>query len=332
VDVGSPNEAHADIEYRVMIVAPREREFAVVNLLRVTDASRALVFCATRDGVGLLARNLAERGFAAVALSGELSQNERSRALQALRDGRARVCIATDVAARGLDLPDLGLVIHADPPSDAQVLRHRSGRTGRAGNKGMAVVIVPPRRIGFSQRIFALAKIRPKLMPPPSAEQVVARDQERLLTQIAEVASAEASEDDLAVADGLLAAHDARALVAALVATERRRLPAPEDLPETTSGGRVGRTPREPGRRDEQVTGVWFRVNVGERQEANPRWLLPMLCRRGGVTKHSIGKIVVGEHESRFEVHPGAADAFEEAASKADRKNPGVAIERLGGT
>ena len=125
--------------------SPRERDLAVVNLLRYHDAPGALVFCATRDGVTHLAANLTERGFAAVALSGELSQRERNQALQALRDGRARVCVATDVAARGLDLPDLGLVIHADLPQNAQMLVHRSGRTGRAGKHGIAILLVPER-------------------------------------------------------------------------------------------------------------------------------------------------------------------------------------------
>ncbi len=351
IEAGSQHEAHEDIEYRVMLVPPREREHVVVNLLRMTDSSRALVFCATRDGVGLLHRNLVERGFDAVALSGELSQNERTRALQALRDGRARVCIATDVAARGLDLPDLGIVIHADPPTDAQVLRHRSGRTGRAGKKGVAVVLVPPRRVGFSQRMFQLAKIRPNMVRPPTADDVIARDQERLVAQIAEFAAAEPAADDLAVADKLLEGVEARTLVAALVATERRRLPAPEDLPETTANARSAsressREPRESSRdssttsasprsresrprEDEPVVGVWFKVNVGRADEANARWLLPMLCRRGGVTKRVIGKITVEEHEARFEVHPAAADEFEAAASKVDKRNPGVAIMRV---
>ena len=134
---------HGDIEYRAIAIAPRERDHAVVNLLRHHDVRGALVFCATREGVSHLAANLNERGFAVVALSGELSQAERTRALTALRDGRARACVATDVAARGLDLPDLGLVIHADLPQNAEVLLHRSGRTGRAGKKGIAVVLVP---------------------------------------------------------------------------------------------------------------------------------------------------------------------------------------------
>nr|MBA2539481.1 DEAD/DEAH box helicase [Deltaproteobacteria bacterium] len=110
------NERHHDIEYQAVPIVPRERDLAVVNLLRYHEGIGALVFCATRDGVTHLTANLNERGFSVVALSGELSQRERNFALQQLRDGRARICVATDVAARGLDLPDLGLVIHADLP------------------------------------------------------------------------------------------------------------------------------------------------------------------------------------------------------------------------
>src|SRR3546814_4940007 len=83
---------------------------AIVNVLRFFGAGGSMIFCATREGVRRLHASLVERGFAAVALSGELSQSERNHALQALRGRRARVCVATDVAARGIDLPDLGLV------------------------------------------------------------------------------------------------------------------------------------------------------------------------------------------------------------------------------
>ncbi|MGZ8370111.1 MAG: DEAD/DEAH box helicase, partial [Caulobacteraceae bacterium] len=136
IDTSRLNVAHGDIEYRAMRVAPGEVERAVVNVLRYFESPGALVFCNTREAVRRLYGALRERGFAAVALSGELTQKERSDALQALRDGHARVCVATDVAARGLDLPDLGLVIHADLPVNKAGLLHRSGRTGRAGRKG----------------------------------------------------------------------------------------------------------------------------------------------------------------------------------------------------
>jgi ATP-dependent RNA helicase RhlE len=95
-----------------------------------------------------------------VALSGELSQSERNHALQALRDGRAKVCVATDVAARGIDLPGLNLVIHAELPNDAQVLQHRSGRTGRAGKKGVATTFVMPQEKSDARKLERELKIK----------------------------------------------------------------------------------------------------------------------------------------------------------------------------
>ncbi|NBU29491.1 MAG: DEAD/DEAH box helicase, partial [Caulobacteraceae bacterium] len=122
IDTTTKDQPHGDIDYRAVRVAPNEVEHAVVNLLRYFESPGALVFCHTREAVRHLHASLRERGFAAVGLSGELSQRERSDALQALRDGHARVCVATDVAARGLDLPDLGLVIHADLPQNKATL------------------------------------------------------------------------------------------------------------------------------------------------------------------------------------------------------------------
>ena len=133
-----PGEAHADIALHGHVVAQREREHALVNVLRAQNPARALVFCATREGAHHMASSLSERGFEAVGIAGDLTQGERTRALKLLRDGRARILVATDVAARGLDLPGIELVVHADIPRDPQALQHRSGRTGRAGKKGRA--------------------------------------------------------------------------------------------------------------------------------------------------------------------------------------------------
>ena len=149
-------------------MAPNEVEHAVVNVLRFVEAQSTIVFCNTRDHVRHLHATLLERGFAAVYLSGELSQGERNHALQALRDGRARVCVATDVAARGIDLPNLGLVIHADLPNDAEILQHRSGRTGRAGKKGVSVVLMPLSRRRKAEQMLAAAKVNPLWSGPPS--------------------------------------------------------------------------------------------------------------------------------------------------------------------
>ena len=152
----------------------------MVNALRFFDATRTLVFCRTRAAVSRLHGNLVERGFAAVALSGELTQAERNRALQGLRDGRARVCVATDVAARGIDLPDLGLVIHAELPVDPETLLHRSGRTGRAGRKGISALLVPHTRRRAAERLLAAARVKAVWAPAPNAEAIRARDNERI--------------------------------------------------------------------------------------------------------------------------------------------------------
>ncbi|MES2638029.1 MAG: DEAD/DEAH box helicase [Myxococcota bacterium] len=247
------DEQHVDIEYRAVVVSPREREHVVVNLLRFMDPPTALVFCATRDGVGHLHASLVERGFTAVALSGELSQNERARALQSLRDGRARVLVATDVAARGLDLPQLNLVIHADLPNDGQVLLHRSGRTGRAGKKGTSVLIVPFTRVRMAERLLREARLTPRWSEPPMGDDVRAKDQERIAAELASVI-VEPTEDEAASAQALVEAHSPQAIAAALLRIARQGWPEPEELPETDaiqarmSGGPRRLAPNEPDR------------------------------------------------------------------------------------
>ncbi|MDP2307459.1 MAG: DEAD/DEAH box helicase [Pseudomonadota bacterium] len=226
------DEQHVDIEHRAVVVSPREREHVVVNLLRFMDPPTALVFCATRDGVGHLHASLVERGFTAVALSGELSQNERARALQSLRDGRARVLVATDVAARGLDLPQLNLVIHADLPHDGQVLLHRSGRTGRAGKKGTSVLIVPFTRVRMAERLLRDARLTPRWSEPPMGDDVRKKDQERIAAELANVI-VEPTEDEAASAQALVEAHSPQAIAAALLRIARQGWPEPEELPET---------------------------------------------------------------------------------------------------
>ena len=167
ITASGESDQHDDIEYRTILVAPSDRENAIINSLLYFDAQNTLVFCATREAVRHLTSRLANRGFSVVSLSGELSQAERTNALQAMRDGRARVCVATDVAARGIDLPNLDLVIHADLPSNPETLLHRSGRTGRAGRKGICALIVPYHRRGSAARLLKLAKLDAASQPAP---------------------------------------------------------------------------------------------------------------------------------------------------------------------
>ena len=228
IDTVERNQPHGDIDYRAIRVAPNQVELAVVNVLRWFEAPGALVFCNTREAVNRLHSALRERGFNVVALSGELTQKERSDALQALRDGRARVCVATDVAARGLDLPDLGLVIHAELPVNKAGLLHRSGRTGRAGRKGVSVLLVPYTRRRKADMLLGSAHIEAEWMGPPDADSIRARDEERLLDDpsFAETVG----EEDMALGRRLLERMSAEQLAGVLIRERRARLPEPEEL------------------------------------------------------------------------------------------------------
>ncbi len=318
---------HGDIEYRAVTVAPRDQERALVNLLRWYD-TRAIVFCATRAAVARVHGNLTERGFSAVALSGELSQAERNRALQSLRDGRAQFCVATDVAARGIDLPDLGLVVHAELPRDRETLQHRSGRTGRAGRKGTAVLLVPYTRRRMAERLLQAARIQAEWTPPPSAEDIRARDAERLLKEAGEAATAMTAEPEaLAQGRALLETHGAEAVAAALIRALGADLPAPEELepePEPRSAPR----PRHEGERGGE--GIWFRLSVGRNGNADPRWLLPFICRRGHVTRQEEGRIMIMAREPRVEIAPWAAERFAHAASRPAEDDEDIRIAPMG--
>jgi ATP-dependent RNA helicase DeaD len=295
---------HADIEYRALSVAPHDAENALINVLRYYEAPNALVFANTRAMVTRLTTRLSNRGFSVVALSGELSQTERTHALQAMRDGRARVCVATDVAARGIDLPNLELVIHAELPSNSEVLLHRSGRTGRAGRKGVSALIVPPKLRRKADMLLRGAKVTAEWAVPPTADEVLRRDEERLLSD--PVWTEEFTEAERDFAARLTALHGPDTVAAAYLRLFANRASAPEDL----SPSDAPAAPRPP---QEFGPSRWFSVNVGRNDRAEARWLLPLLCNAGGITKDAIGAIRIRESETFVEISESHATAFQAA-------------------
>jgi ATP-dependent RNA helicase DeaD len=310
LDTVNHEESHGDIEYRAMRVAPNEIQHAVVNVLRYFEAPGALVFCSTRESVRRLHMSLRERGFDVVSLSGEMTQRERSDALQALRDGKARVCVATDVAARGLDLPDLGLVLHAELPSNKAGLLHRSGRTGRAGRKGVSIVLVPYTRRRKAETMFVDANIVPVWSGPPTAEEIKLKDNERLLVD-ALADTAEGEEEDAALVAALLAERTPEQLAAAVVRARRAKLPSPEEVYDDARMRDAQQTPLKPKREFVPASDAsWFRLNVGRGKNADPKWLVPLICRLGHVTKSDIGVIKIFDRETKFEISKEMAARF----------------------
>lgn len=319
IDTIDRRQPHDDIEYRAITVAGHETEAALVNILRWYEAQGALVFCATRDTTRRLHQALVQRGFAAVMLSGELSQHERTTALDALRSGRARVGVCTDVAARGLDLPALDLVVHADLPTNPETLLHRSGRTGRAGRKGVSVLIVPYAKRRRAEQVTAAARVRVAWDNAPDADAIRGRDRERLLVD----PMLEAPEgSERADAEALLATLDPVAVAAALLRLYRRQLPPPEMI----SAAPV----RDPVRTPAPRTGasadgfVQFRISIGRNNRADPKWILPLLCRLGSVTKRDIGAIRVFDTDTRFEVSRDISAAFAAATANLPSNEPRI--------
>ncbi|WP_051609781.1 DEAD/DEAH box helicase [Terasakiella pusilla] len=332
LETKAPEKQHKDIDYKAFTVAPSDRENAIINILRFHEARNTIIFCSTRATVNHLHSRLNNRGFSVVALSGELSQNERSHALQAMRDGRARVCVATDVAARGIDLPGLELVIHADVPRNSEALLHRSGRTGRAGQKGVSALVVPYNQRRRTERLLEHAEIAAAWTNPPSLEEVLKQDQERFLNNPAFEEAVQETEKDFL--QTVMAKYSPEQIALALIRLQNTSQPAPEELLDAPA-------PRERGERGERSdrankadrvdfeNGAWVSLSIGRKHNAEPRWVLPMLLRAGHLAKSEIGSIKIQEDVTYVEFHPDSVEKFLAAVGPSRKVESGVTIDLL---
>ncbi|MEM1087384.1 MAG: DEAD/DEAH box helicase [Pseudomonadota bacterium] len=344
VNTVSREDQHADIEYQALTVQPSDTESAVINVLRFHDAQNAIVFVSRRDAVNRLTSRLNNRGFSVVALSGEYTQKERTNAIQAMRDGRARVCVATDVAARGLDLPGLDLVIHAELPRNKEGLLHRSGRTGRAGRKGVCALIVPVRAKRRMERLLQDAKVEATWGKAPTVAEIEAQDDARLLAHEALSDAIRDGEKPLAMA--LLAKYGAEQVAAAFIRVQREGRSAPEEISDVSDDfgardrrkerGREERFPREDKRRGrgqepDFEDGSWIVLSVGRKKNADPKWILPMLCKAGGISRNQIGNIRIGPSLTHVELKPEAADAIIAKGGPEGRIDKSLSVNRASG-
>ena len=340
-------EAHEDIDHIAYVVDARQRYEALVNELLMAPAERCLVFVRRRVDAAEVAELLERDGLNAQPLSGELAQAQRTRCLEAFRRGKVRVLVATDVAARGLDIADVGLVVHLDLPSDAANYTHRSGRTGRAGQKGRSLVLVPARGERRARRMLEMANVTARFVAPPTVDEVEAairaHTQRRLDSEIE--ADTPASDHDVALAERLLAEHDPRQLVARLLAMSAPEQPTapravrnaarPERRRERGArDAKPGKSDRAPSRarnghatsRDEAGYARFY-VTWGRRRGASPKRVLALMCRRGDIAGGDVGRIAVGDHATVVEVSSHVAGDFAERARHRDPRDPHVRIE-----
>jgi ATP-dependent RNA helicase DeaD len=336
VDARAPGDgggAHADIEYVAHVVAEGDRLAAVVNVLRMHADAKAIVFGTTREGVAELHQALARHGFRAVLISGDRAQAERDRAIATLKSGEAQVLVATNVAARGLDLPEVDLVVHADLPLNADSLTHRSGRTGRAGRKGRSVLIAVPAERRKAERLLAVAKAKVAWTPAPTAEAIAEAGRRRVEVELLAAPLPEDMDEARGLARRLGKERKKEELLELLLLRELARCPAGEPLRPVDPKWLARPSRHEPDdlpprrkREDFERDAVLFRVNLGADRQAQPSWLLPLICRRGGVTRNEVGAIRVGPTASEFQIAGDAAHDFALAASRPDPRAPHVHI------
>ncbi len=164
-----------EIDHVYYLVSGGDRMGDLLRVLKFENPGFALIFCNTRDDTALVAAFLQKQGFKAEGISSDLSQVERERAMQKMRDGELQFLVATDIAARGIDLSDLTHVINYTFPEAADIYVHRTGRTGRAGKSGVAVSLVSPREIGSFYYLKLIHKIYPEERQIPSGTEMASR-------------------------------------------------------------------------------------------------------------------------------------------------------------
>jgi ATP-dependent RNA helicase DeaD len=319
--------ANADIEHVAYLVEERDTYAALVNLLLLNEGARCLVFVERRTDATRLAGRLADDGFGAQPFSGELAQAQRVRTLEAFRSGSLRTLVATDVAARGIDVPDIEMVIHVDLPENADTYVHRSGRTGRAGSTGRSLLMVPPRAKRYAARI--LGRIEAEWRPAPGATKVRKTLRKRFRKELlAKIEAAEPSQKQVDDAKLMLDGRDPAAVVATLLEiAEGRPTREPMEI-HTTPEAVLAKSNAAP---DTSQGFVRFEINWGERQGAAPNRLLAHVCRRGQIKSNIVGSIQIGDNASTFEIRAAAASRFEKLVRSPDSREPELRITRAGG-
>ena len=340
IEVSRQSSTVDTVRQTYAVVPFRHKIGAVSRVLAVTDAQAAIVFVRTKSTAEDVAIELAGRGIQAAAISGDVPQRERERLVERLRAGSLDVLVATDVAARGLDVERIGLVVNFDVPREAGAYVHRIGRTGRAGRRGEAVTFLTPKEKGKLRQIERLTGTRLEEITLPSPADVSAHRARKLLERAAARQERGRLEmyTDMVGAKALELGIDVEELAATLMAlavgdegprTRQERREEPRQRPRreekvdsegafvsaSFEGGRdrEGRGRRKElfdskpgaarGGRRQETTGTVYRIEVGHRDRILPGAIVGALANEGGISGSDIGKIDILQSFSLVEIY-----------------------------
>ena len=301
------------IEQRYYLVRENNKVAALTRLFEVEEVSSALIFVRTRIETGDLAGELTARGYPAEALSGELSQDARERTLNRFRQNQIKVVVATDVAARGLDIDDISHVFNYSLPDDPEIYVHRIGRTGRAGKTGIAITLVSPserRRLGQVEH-FLRKKIQQASIP---TEEDIRAHREQLLANKVMVwlkrgrCLNERAMAEKMIADGFDALDIAAAALKVARAEEKQRPIYPiQAVQETRPEQKPARKGNEPIRRSVNQTAfepgmLRLQLNIGRQQGIKPGEIVGVIAKRADIPGSVIGKIRIQDNHTFVDV------------------------------
>ena len=314
------------IHQRYWLVGHAHKLDALTRILEFEQFDGVLVFVKTKANTLELSEKLEARGHACAALNGDIAQNQRERIVDNFKKGKLDILIATDVAARGLDVERISHVINVDIPHDTESYVHRVGRTGRAGRKGEAIIFVTPRERGMLAAIEKATrqKIEPLVMP--STEDI----NDKRVAQFKQRITDAMESEDLGIFPDIIAdyiqEHDASPLeVAAALAKlahgdEPFLLPRQEHRPashvvdrDRGDRGSGGKQPKgsERGPREPRVQLEHFRIEVGAAQGATPTNIVGAIANETGLPGRNIGQITIHENHSTVDLPTMPPDVFQ---------------------
>ncbi|MCG8423861.1 MAG: DEAD/DEAH box helicase, partial [Proteobacteria bacterium] len=206
-----------EIDHYYYVVSGMARKRDLLKILKAERPESAIIFCNTRDETSTVARFLRDQGYNAEAISSDLNQRERERVMKRTREGKLPFLVATDVAARGIDISDLSHVINYTFPESPEVYVHRTGRTGRAGKSGVAISLVGPRELSSFYYLKLIYKIRPQERDLPTTEEMTALLEGERYRDVLEQVNEEPDEEYLTLARRVWQSNQGERIVAFLL-------------------------------------------------------------------------------------------------------------------
>ncbi|MDA8211773.1 MAG: DEAD/DEAH box helicase [Clostridia bacterium] len=279
-------------------VREKDRLDALCRIIDSIDMTQVIIFCRTKKGVDDLMNSLQARGYGAEGLHGDLSQSQRDRVMKKFREGTVEILVATDVAARGIDVDNVSHVVNYEVPQDPESYVHRIGRTGRAGRSGVAITLILPREYRQLRLIEKLAKTSITRTELPSLADIAERQKEVINDKLRLFMEEGSLDIYRRMVEDLVKEFDPLDIAAAAL---KLNLDFGEDELETESGMEFGNTGARPGM-------VRFFMNVGRQDNVGPREMVQFISEEAGVPGSMIGNIKLHDRFSFVEVRDEVAE------------------------